>query len=303
MSAADDRRPDGNTVYEIGSISKVFTGILLADAVHRGEVGLEQSLETLLPTNGTPEYRLGPISLRHLATHTSGLPRLPNNMRRADPANPYADYTVELLHDFLAKYEPTRAPGRTSAYSNLGAGLLGNVLAHRAGMSYEQLLRERITGPLGMDQTAIDLTSAMKQRLAPPHAKDGSPASNWDIPTLAGAGGIRSTVDDLLTFLSAQLAPPEGDLGEAINLAWNVHWRPERPKAPAMGLGWHVARNGSTRWHNGGTGGYHSMMLASREAPAAVVVLCNTASFDVDRLAEDLLRVVTGTPVEPRQIP
>jgi CubicO group peptidase (beta-lactamase class C family) len=303
LSAKDDRQPDGATEYEIGSISKVFTGILLASAVQHKEAKLDQRIQELLPADVELSIKDHPIRLWHLATHTAGLPRLPDNMSPADPNNPYADYSVDQLYEFLRTFQPNRPPEEKSDYSNLGGGLLGHLLARGADMSYEQLLQERIAQPLQMTSTAIELTPLMKQRLAPPHSADGTPSANWDIPTLAGAGAIRSTVDDMLSFLAAQLEPPEGSLGKAIDLAWQVHWRPNEAGQFSIGLGWHVAHDRQTRWHNGGTGGYHSMMLANRNLNVAVVVLCNTATQEIDRLGEDLVKLLAGVPVEPRKFP
>ena len=300
MGSDDARTPDGRTVYEIGSMTKVFTGILLAHAVVSDELALDTPVQSLLPDGILLKTQEAPILLRQLSTHSSGLPRLPDNLDSADPSNPYADYSVDQLYAFLSAYEPVRAPDAAAEYSNLGAGLLGHVLARHAGTSYEELLRQRITGPLDMTDTSIELNASMQERLAPPLLPGGTLTSNWDLPTLAGAGAIRSTVDDMLTFLAAQLEPPDGVLGEAIELAWEVHRQPKAPNEFAMGLGWHVARDQQTRWHNGATGGYHSMMLASRTQNAAVVLLCNTATGEVDRLAEDLIQLLAGMEVEPR---
>jgi CubicO group peptidase (beta-lactamase class C family) len=300
MSPDDPRVPGGATIFEIGSITKVFTGILLAHAVMRDELSLDDSLHVLLPPSAMLEPTGAPILLRHLATHTSGLPRDPDNLNPSDPANPFADYTQDRLYGFLRVHEPIRAPDTAVEYSNVGAGLLGHVLELRAGLSYEELLRRKITEPLGMADTGIELDSAMRDRLAPPLMVDGSRAANWDLGVLAGAGAIRSTANDMLRFLSAQLQPPQGELGQAIDLAWQVHRQPKQPSEFAMGLLWHLARDGQTRWHNGGTGGYHAMLLASRDVDAGVVVLCNTATFEVDRLAEDLMRLAAGVEVQPR---
>src|SRR4029453_3090616 len=135
-----------------------------------------------------------------LATHTSGLPRLPSPFTPKNPANPYADYSVEDLYRFLSSHELRRDIGSQYEYSNLGGGLLGHVLARRAGMDYEALVRARITGPLGMNDTRIVLTPEMRGRLAAGHNAALKPVPNWDLPTLAGAGALRSTVNDLLKF-------------------------------------------------------------------------------------------------------
>jgi serine-type D-Ala-D-Ala carboxypeptidase/endopeptidase len=222
------------------------------------------------------------------------LPRLPDNMRPADPANPYADYSADHLYSFLMEWSPATPPGNKSEYSNLGSGLLGHLLALQAGTTYEALLKERILGPLRMGDTAICLTSEMHERLARPHHADGSPAATWDIPILAGAGAVRSSVRDMLKFLKAQLHGPAGTLGQGIETAWKVHWKPRSTHDVALGLGWHIARDGHTRWHNGRTGGYGAMALVSRKKQIAVVVLANTATDEVDRLAEELFQVAAG---------
>jgi len=294
--------PDGHTVYEIGSITKVFTGILLADAVVRGRVRLDQPAQELLPEGVTmPHKGDEPIRLVHLSTHTSGLPRMPDNFRPADVNNPYADYSPQLLYAFLDEYTLRRAPGEAMEYSNLGGGLLGQVLVVEAGGAYEQLLRARIAGPLGMDDTALRLSAELEERLAPGHFADGTPTSNWDFDAMAGAGGIRSTAADMVRFMQAQLQPPDGELGEAIEMAWEVHQQPINSGGFAMGLGWHLARDASTRWHNGQTGGYHSQMLVNRLIEVGVVVLSNTATAEVDMLAEALIRMLAGADVPPRE--
>ncbi len=301
LSEKDPRRPDGNTVYEIGSMSKVFTGLLLADAVTQGRVQLDLPATELLPDGvKMPQHEKLPITLRHLATHTSGLPRLPDQFTPADWNNPYADYTVEQLHGFLNRHQLARAPGEKSVYSNLGMGLLGHLLALQTEQPYEQLLRDRITKPFGMSSTSITLSKKQRSRLALPHTADGKLSTNWDLPTLAGAGAIRSTARDMLLLAKSHLAPRKNELGKAIELAWQVHQKPLATGDFAMGLAWHIARDGSTRWHNGQTGGYHSMILISRELDAAVVLLTNTAIGEVDQLAQDILLSLVGADVEPR---
>jgi serine-type D-Ala-D-Ala carboxypeptidase/endopeptidase len=302
LSAGQDQPPDGETVYEIGSISKVFTGILLGDAVARRELTLQQAVGELLPGEpGNLAKDEQPVQLWHLATHTSGLPRLPNNMRPTDLANPYADYSVEQLHACLKAVELSHVPGEKADYSNLGMGLLGHLLAQKAGLSYERLVTERIAKPLGMNSTGIELSASMRERLAPPHSADGLLPPNWDLPTLAGAGALRGTANDLLRLLAAHLDPPQGELAEALDLAWKIHWEPKDNPSFAMGLGWHVARDGHSRWHTGQTGGYHGIVFVSRQLKTAVVVLANTATGEVDRLAEDVFRMLAGAEVEPRE--
>src|SRR5271155_2047065 len=183
-----DKRPlDGDTIFEIGSVTKVFTSLLLADMVQRGEVALTDPVAKYLPPGVKMPERSGrQITLQDLATHTSGLPRLPPNLAPKDPANPYADYTVEPLYQFLSSYQLTRDIGSKYEYSNLGGGLLGHVLARRAGLDYEALVRSRICEPLGMKSTAITLSAGMKARMAVGHDRSLDAVENWDLPVLAG---------------------------------------------------------------------------------------------------------------------
>lgn len=296
--AAD--QPDGKTVYEIGSVSKTFTGLLLADAVVQGRVKLDQPVADLLPPGVRMPEHGEPMRLKHLATHTSGLPRLPSNLSPSDPTDPYADYDKEDLYGFLSGLQLERAPATEIAYSNLGFGLLGRVLADQADVAYGQLIQANIAKPLKMDDTATELTRQMQDRLAPPYSADLQKDRAWNFKSMAGAGAVRSTADDMLRYARAHLQPPDGALGKAIELAWNVQQPAIGGDGFAMGLGWHVARDGSTRWHNGQTGGYHAMVLINRPAKVAVVVLANTATMEVDVLGEQLVRMLVGMPEQPR---
>jgi len=273
--SANDTRPlDGDSVFEIGSITKGFTGLLLADMVTKGELTLDDPAQKYLPDTVNMPLRNGlPITLRHLSAHRSGLPRLPSNLKPADPANPYADYAAPQLYDFLNAHTLRRDPGESYEYSNLGAGLLGHLLSRRAEMPYEDLLRERILSPLGMNDTRIALTAAMKSRLAPGHGPELEPVKNWDIDALAGAGALRSTANDMLRFLHAALA---GKLGKKLELAL-ADRQPAGPKI-TIGLGWHVFDGDNPIvWHNGGTGGYRSFLGFSPNTGKGVIVLTNSA--------------------------
>jgi len=295
LSATDDRVPDGDTVFEIGSITKVFTGILLAQAVLNGEVKLDDPISMYLPEGVTaPEYEGRPITLLDLATHTSGLPR--ESFHPRDESNPYADYTMDQMYVFLSGYRLTRAPGSSFEYSNYGFGLLGNLLVRRVGQAdYEALLLERITRPLGMDSTRIELTPEMRSRLATPHLSYSVVTSNWDIPTLAGCGAIRSTANDMLTFLAANMGMTETGLQPALQLA-NT---PQRPiiGQDYIGLGWCLPNSGKAiHWHNGETGGYHSYLGWDPQRKIGVVVLAN-AAVDIDDVGLQLIRRLPLTPV------
>ena len=284
---------DARTVFEIGSITKVFTAVLLAEMVRRGELRIDDRIATYLPPSVRVPARAGrQITLLDLATHQSGLPRLPGNLRPADGENPYADYTVQDLYRFLSGYRLERDIGERFEYSNLGAGLLGHVLAMRAGMSYEGALAERVLVPLELDETRITLTPAMRERLAAGHTASGRATKNWDVGVLAGAGGLRSTADDMLTFAAAQF-----DSGGVLFPSLQVALRAQRPVDPggadSVGLGWMLMRQGGhpVAWHNGGTGGYRSFVGIDLERRRAVVVLTNSA-VGVDDIGMMLLERV-----------
>ncbi len=295
--------PDGDTLYEIGSISKVFTGVLLASLIQLDGLDLKDPLQKYLPTSATaPDYSGNPITLEHLATHTSGLPRMPDNFNPADPLNPYADYTVEKMVDFLSGYSPKRPPGQYE-YSNYAMGLLGYVLARHTGASFEQLLKDRICKPLGMNDTGISLNQDQQKRLAPPYNAALNPVKNWDIPALAGAGAIRSSVNDMIKFIRANLEKKPEPPSKAMRFAQLK--RHQLEDGLAMGLGWHFARDGVTLWHNGGTGGYHGWLAISPDKGVGAVVLANTANMRLDEFGEQVTRIALGRevkPPEPRKI-
>jgi len=284
-----DREPDGDTLFEIGSITKVFTAILLADQVAQGKIKLEESAGGRMHEGVTMPSRDGrEITFLDLATHHSGLPRLPDNLAPADAQNPYADYSDTMLHEFLKGYALPRDIGSTFEYSNLGVGLLGHLLSLRAEMDYGKLLARRITGPLGMKDTMIELTPEARERMATGHAA-GTPVPLWDLPTLAGAGAIRSTANDMLTFLGANMGLVETDLAGA--MADSQSGRADVGPNMRIGLAWLIAseHGGPIVWHNGGTGGFRSFAGFDNEKRRGVVVLSNQ-STDVNDIGFHLLR-------------
>jgi serine-type D-Ala-D-Ala carboxypeptidase/endopeptidase len=293
-------KPTGDTLYEIGSITKVFTGLLLANAVNQKKVRLDQPMIELFPKKlSAPHESLAKINLVHLSTHTSGLPRLPSNIDLSDIDDPYSKYTPELMFEFLHDHKLVRKPGNKNEYSNFAVGLLGWLIANHQDANYESLLRQRILEPLAMNDTTITLSEAQRPRLAQGHELDGIKRSPWQFDALVSAGGIRSSVNDMLKFAAANLKPA-GPLAEDVELTWKIH-QPAIGKEKAMGLGWLAAEDGKTRFHNGQTGGYHSMLLIGRELDLAVVALSSTANGEVDRLAEDVFKLLAGENVEPRK--
>src|SRR5499427_8690410 len=304
LAKGDTRPLNGDTLFEIGSITKVFTAMLLADAVERHEVALSDPVSKYLPADVTMPQRGGrAITLQDLATHTSGLPRMPDNFAPADPANPYADYSVEQLYRFLSSYQLTRDIGSKYEYSNLGGGLLGHVLALRAHTDYASLVRERITAPLGMTSTAIALSPELKARLAVGHSPALQPVANWDLPTLAGAGALRSTTNDLLTFLAANLGYTTSPLAPAMAAMLAVR-RPTPAANLSVALGWHVltTHGKDLIWHNGGTAGYRTFIGFNPAARVGVVVLSNAGTAaGPDDIGRHLLD--TELPLLPPQTP
>jgi serine-type D-Ala-D-Ala carboxypeptidase/endopeptidase len=284
--------------FEIGSITKVFTNILLADMVLKGEVALDDPVQKFLPAGVTMPSRDGKvITLLDLATASSGLPSLPTNMKPADMANPYADYTVSQLYSYLSSYTLPRAPGARYEYSNTGMGLLGHVLGLRAGKPYFTLLRERVLQPLGMNDTWIAIPADRASRVAMPHNADLEPDHAWDLPTFEGAGALRSTTSDMLKFADAVTHRDRGPLAKAI--AFSIE--PRRPTTiPNMriALGWHVREKDGRQivWHNGGTGGFRTFFGFDPASGANSMVWSNTAA-SVDDIG---LRMIDSTvPLRP----
>lgn len=289
---------DGRTIFEIGSMSKVFTALILADMVGKGEVALDDPAEKYLPAGARMPERGGrKITLRDLATHRSGLPRLPNNMPLGNPDDPYADYSETLLLDFLGGYQLPRDIGSQYEYSNLGFGLLGYLLARAAHTDYPTLLAQRITRPLGMRDTVITLSSGQRSRFAQGHDQYMRPAGPWTIPTLAGAGAICSTGEDMLTFLSAVM-DPSSPLAPAMRLATAERF-PMDGTSNAVGLAWMIIAPAAGRkilFHNGGTGGFRATMVVEPAARRGVVVLTNAAA---EPASDDIaMHLLLGAPVQ-----
>ncbi|HMG89199.1 MAG TPA: serine hydrolase [Chryseolinea sp.] len=267
-----------HSIYEIGSISKVFTAILLAQQILDGKVKLDDPAQKYLPKEVKVPQRAGKeIALANLSDHTSGLPRMPSNFAPVDLGNPFADYTVEQLYSFLSGYELTRDIGSAYEYSNLAQGLLGHILALNAGISYEALMIKTIASSLQMKETKITFDDIMKKNLATGYS-NGVAVENWEIPTLAGAGAIRSSTYDMLKFLAANLGLTKSPLQAAMNMTHQV--RHEKAGNMRVGLAWHIAKgkNGDVIWHNGGTGGYRTFAGFVKETSMGVVVLTNSSA-------------------------
>ena len=289
MSLKSDQIPDENSVLEIGSITKVFTSILLADMVEHNKLRLEDPIEKFLPESvRVPKRNDQSITLFHLATHTSGLPHMPDNFNPADPSNPYADYSVEQMVEFLSNHTLRRDIGERYEYSNYATGLLGHILSRVGGITYEDLLIKKIADVLDLADTRITLTPEMKNRLAKGHSS-GVEVANWDLSTLAGAGAIRSTTRDMVRFLSANMGLTESSLYSAMKKTHEPRLETGSSKMH-VGLGWHIRTGDASQivWHNGGTGGYRSFAGFDPKEKKGVVILANTTT-SVDDIGFHLL--------------
>lgn len=293
-SAGADRPPlDEHTLFEIGSVTKTFTGVLLAEMDRRGEVEMDAPVTRYLPPGTRIPSRAGrEITLADLATHRSSLPRLPGNLAPADMSNPYASYTVEQMFEFLSSYELPRDIGSEAEYSNLGVGLLGHVLGLVAGDGYEAALRDRVLEPLGMDNTAIDVSGERAQRIARGHDATGAEVPLWDLPALAGAGALRSDAADMLRWAGAHLDGDPDGLATALRVAQEPRAAISEGQGSAtdIGLGWMMSRARDRRfvWHTGATGGFYSFVGFEPDRGRAVVLLAN-AQHPVDDIARHLL--------------
>jgi len=282
MSKETKEPVDEHTVFEIGSISKTFTGILLANEVVNGELSIDDPLQNFLPEGITAPTRNGEqIKLVNLANHTSSLPRAPDNYTPTHPKNRYANLTVQHTYDFLNTYELPYDIGSKFLYSNLGTGLLGNVLAAKNKTDYEGLMVEKIAKPLGMGDTKITLTSNMEKRLATGH-RVGVEVDNWELPGVQGAGAIRSTAEDMLKYLGANMGIIESELYPAMQLSHKYSGGGN--DVIKAGLGWFTmnVEGVDVVWHDGGTGGYMSFAGFTKDGKMGVVVLTNSTGFPDD---------------------
>ena len=282
--SADDRPLDGDSVFEIGSITKIFPSLLLADMAVRGELALDDPVSKYLPAGVTvPAHNGKQITLLDLATYSSGLPNDPTNLPKLDGAtlrehfNPYENYTVEDLYAFLSAYALKFDPGAHYEYANLGFGLLGHLLSLKANQSYEDLVVSRICTPLGMESTRISLSPSMRERLARGHTSILEPTENWELKTFAGTGALRSTANDLFLFLDAASGlHPNAALRTAMDLLLKTR-RPAYSRNVKVGLGWFVTKEHDDEMvsKTGATGGYSTYIGFSTKTRSASLVLSN----------------------------
>jgi D-alanyl-D-alanine-carboxypeptidase/D-alanyl-D-alanine-endopeptidase len=292
--------PDGATLFELGPITKVYTSLLLADAVQRREVGLDTPLAELLPLGVTVPIRDNvTVTLKHLALHSAGFPRLPPSLvgRAADP-DPYARYGEDALYKDLIRTELESTPGTQINYSNYGSGVLGFALGRKLGGGYAKQLTERVLRPLGLTQTYLTVPVAAAAQRALGTDEDLAPAAPWTFDALAGSAGLVSSAHDQLQLIAAELDATAGGalpLRRAMKLS-------QEPQLERTGdneaLGWMIDSAGRY-WHNGGTGGFHAYLGFDPKTRRGLVVLASTSTALVDRLVDAMYKVLDGKPPAP----
>lgn len=297
------RPPDGGTLFELGSITNVYTALLLADAIQRREVELDTPLSELLPPGVTVPIRDNvPITLRHLVLHTSGLPQQPPSVAaRGAVADPYAGYGENALYGDLIHTDLVAAPGAQIAYSPFGAGLLGFALGRKIGGGYARALADRVLRPLAFKDTFAVAPAppvALAARLSSGTSDDLAKVPPWTFDAMAGAGAVMSSAHDLLQLIDAELDAAAGGTS-ALRHAMKLTQEPVLDRTGAnVGLGWLI--DGAGRyWHNGGTGGFHAFVSFDPRTRRGVVLLASTATSVVDRLVEAMYKVLEGQPLPP----
>ena len=281
-SAGPDARPLGPlSVFETGSIGKTFTATLFADMVIRGEVALGDPVSKYLPDGVTvPSWGGREITLLDLATHRSGLPKNATNHNPADRRNPYADFTLEVMYEFLSSHELRREPGIQFEYSNLGFQLLGQALAQAAGISYTDLHRQRILAPLGMTSAGFTLEGGRAEWMVRGH-RNGSVVPYWTgTEARLGAGGLFANIEDMLKYLQANVGPPGSVLEQAMRTAHEAReaWGEGGAK---IGLAWKsdTVQERLIVEHRGNTGGFSSLVAFDPEKRVGIVMLTNTFGY------------------------
>lgn len=283
--------PPGDRVFEIGSISKVFTALLLSRMVAAGEVTEDQRIASLFPPGQAVRGRVAEITLGELATHASGLPRLPADagplLRAAFGRDPYAGSTAdEIFRSVAALSDADLGPRGTFAYSNLGVALVGQLLARRLDTDYETALRRRVFEPLGIAPWPLVPLADVDRRHVQGHRANFRPAPAWRLDAYAPAGGLQASANQLLDFAATQLGEVPAWVGDAQRVRLDI----DAAKGRKAALGWAVSRVGKREvwWHNGGTGGFRTH-LALVPAEGLALVVLTSAVGDADALALRLL--------------
>jgi CubicO group peptidase (beta-lactamase class C family) len=294
---------DEDTIFEIGSVTKVFTSIALAQLVGAGKAKLDEPVAALLPP-GTKVPSRGDrqITLEQLATHRSGLLRVPGDLDAL--SDPYAQYDAAKLYSYLAHASLQTAPGEAFEYSNTGGGLLGFALSLRAKLPFARLVVDGIAKPLGMKSTFVDVPKSAQSHLAQGYT-DGEEVPAWHFDALAGAGALHSSARDLARFVRAQLGfLPEAEVPAALRQALALT---HEPRADGMGKGkvalaWFITPDGTRWWHNGATGGFRSWVSFDPVRKRGMVVLANSSDEHFESLALHLAQAWSAAPAAPMKL-
>lgn len=285
-----------DSLFQIGPITQTFTALLLADAVLKAKVSPDTPIGEILSTLSV-EPNDPSITLLDLATHTSGLPRRPDNLRRHNELDPYRYYDEKQLHSFLRNHQLTGAPGKPFGYSSIGISILGYLMTVMQGESYANLIQTKITGPLGMRSTFVNLSNENRRRVLPGHNNLYARVPDWQLNTMAPALGIYSSLDDMVTYVQANLAVPEGNLGESLALAKKSH-RNTSQTGNSVGFGWMIREydNQQVNWHNGVVAGHRGFIGYMDGFETGSVVLSNAVLSEIDALGAHLLNSAVTLP-------
>ncbi len=291
-------RASPDSIFQIGSITKPFTALALAQMVEEGRVRLNQPVRTLIPKARVPTPPGLEITLLDLATHHSGLPPLPWNLRPRDPANPYVDYDAGRLYAFLENRGSGRDPAEPFVYSNLGFGLLAHALTVRADVDYGTLIRQTVAEPLGLHDTVVELSAEQSRRFLQGYDDRRRPVRPWDLNVFAGAGALRSTAPDMLTWLEANLHP-ERSAALAAALASSQQPRAPRGREGNIALAWWMDSESGDFRHGGAVAGFTADAFFNRHEDLAVIVLSNTgpgSALSADVVGEHVRARLAGKP-------
>jgi CubicO group peptidase (beta-lactamase class C family) len=285
--------PDGNTYYEIGSITKSMTGMMVSKFIEEGKINPNESIYEYLPDSiNVSKPDAENITVKYLLNHASGLPKLPSNImpKMTDYKNPYKSYNRADVVQYLYDPDFNNKPGEKYEYSNIGYAILGLAIEHVSGKNYEELIREIIFEPAGMDNSTLDISDTMRYNLAYPWDMMGQRAKNWELNAHDPAGGVVSNLSDMMNFLLFNLDSDE----EYVTKSHRADF-PTGSNNGMVGYGWHSFDVAGKKliWHNGGTGGYRTFIGFIPEIDAGVVVMASSA-ISVDQMAIDILKILSS---------
>ncbi|RUO32676.1 serine hydrolase [Aliidiomarina sanyensis] len=292
--------PDERSRFEIGSVSKTMLGALVAAQVREGELDINQTVASLLPDGVRfSDPRAESMTLAHLLTHTSGLPRLPSNLNPADVSDPYADYTEELLWEAVQTTELTTDPGEAFAYSNFAYMLLSQLVSEHAERSLSDLFEQTVFAPLGMT------TASFSGETLPPTNSDGNGVANWHMPkNMEGVGAVRASLMDLENYVKGHLGEAPADVFSALQLSQTTLLS---PGGRDLAWGWMIAPASGVNYvaHGGGTGGFTSMVAFDPQSRLGAVVLTNGALYQTGDIQLLALHLMDSTipPGSPYRLP